>query len=174
MNNETYVGKELDLFSNARNWKNYWRKEIYPYLGSNVLDVGSGIGSNLELLWTNSSKWVCLEPDTKFLSRIENIRNKINANDSVKIIGGDLKSLEFPKESFDTIIYIDVLEHIPEDKKELLNATFYLKPGGHLIILSPAFQFLFSPFDKAVGHYRRYTKKSLKNISPSEMGHLMR
>ena len=166
MNNANYVGKELDLFSNAINWKNYWRNQIYPYLGSNILDVGSGIGSNLELLWTNSSKWVCLEPDLKFLSRINNIRNKIDAKDSVNIIGGDLNSLKFPKESFDTIIYIDVLEHILEDKKELLKATFYLKPSGHLIVLSPAFQFLYSPFDRAVGHYRRYTKKSLKNISP--------
>ena len=166
MNNDSYLGKELDLFSKAKNWKNYWKKEIDPYLGSNILDVGSGIGSNLELLWTNSSQWVCLEPDNKFLSRIENIRNKIKANDSVKIIGGNLDSLKIPKESFDTIIYIDVLEHILEDKKELLNATFYLKPGGHLIILSPAFQFLYSPFDKAVGHYRRYTKKTLENLSP--------
>lgn len=167
MNNENYKGKELDLFSNAINWKTYWRNQIYPYLGSNILDVGSGIGSNLELLWTNSSKWVCLEPDYRFLSRIDNIRNKINAKDSVNIIGGDLNSLSVPKESFDTIIYIDVLEHILEDKKELLKATFYLKPSGHLVVLSPAFQFLYSPFDKAVGHYRRYTKKSLKNISPS-------
>ncbi len=166
MNNANYVGKELDLFSNAINWKNYWRKKINPYLGSNILDVGSGIGSNLELLWTNSSRWVCLEPDHKFLSRIENIRNKINANDSVNIVGGDLNSLRVPRESFDTIIYIDVLEHILEDKKELLRATFYLKPSGHLIVLSPAFQFLYSPFDKAVGHYRRYTKKSLKSITP--------
>ena len=166
MNNANYVGKELDLFSNAINWKNYWRKKIYPYLGSNILDVGSGIGSNLELLWTNSSKWVCLEPDHKFLSRIDNIRNKIDAKDSVTIIGGDLNGLKFPEESFDTIIYIDVLEHILEDKKELLKATFYLKPSGHLIVLSPAFQFLYSPFDKAVGHYRRYTKKSLKSITP--------
>ena len=67
---------------------------------------------------------------------------------------------------FDLVICIDVLEHILEDKKELQRATFYLKPGGHLIILSPAFQFLYSPFDKAIGHYRRYTIKSLTDISP--------
>lgn len=166
MSNDNYLGKELDLFSNAKNWKNYWKKEIYPYLGFNILDVGSGIGSNLELLWKNSSEWVCLEPDPKFLSKINNVRNKINAKNSVKILNGDLNSLKVPKESFDTIIYIDVLEHILEDKKELKRATFFLKPGGHLIILSPAFQFLYSPFDKAIGHYRRYTIKSLMDISP--------
>ena len=70
---------------------------------------------------------------------------KINAKNSVKIFSGNLYSLRVPKESFDTIIYIDVLEHILEDKKELEKATSFLKPGGYLIILSPAFQFLYSP-----------------------------
>ena len=51
VNNFTYVRKELDLFSQAKNWKTYWKKSIFPYLGKDILDVGAGIGSNLELLY---------------------------------------------------------------------------------------------------------------------------
>jgi 2-polyprenyl-3-methyl-5-hydroxy-6-metoxy-1,4-benzoquinol methylase len=70
---------------------------------------------------------------------------------------------------FDTIIYIDVLEHINDDKKEMRKASELLKPNGHLIILSPAYNFLFSPFDKAIGHYRRYTSKTLRAAMPNEL-----
>ena len=63
---------------------------------------------------------------------------------------------------FDTIVYIDVLEHINNDLRETSCAYDHLTKGGHLVILSPAWPFLYSPFDRAVGHYRRYTRASLR------------
>jgi hypothetical protein len=62
---------------------------------------------------------------------------------------------------FDSIIYIDVLEHIENDAEEIGFAVAHLRPGGHLIVLSPAHQYLYSPFDAAVAHFRRYNKESL-------------
>jgi 2-polyprenyl-3-methyl-5-hydroxy-6-metoxy-1,4-benzoquinol methylase len=70
---------------------------------------------------------------------------------------------------FDSLIYIDVLEHIPDDKGEVQRALRLLNPGGHLIVLSPAHPFLFSPFDQSIGHFRRYTTKSLREIVPAEV-----
>lgn len=70
---------------------------------------------------------------------------------------------------FVTILYIDVLEHIEDDKEELKKASCHLKPGGYLIILSPSLQILYSTFDAGIGHFRRYTKKSLKSILPSSL-----
>jgi 2-polyprenyl-3-methyl-5-hydroxy-6-metoxy-1,4-benzoquinol methylase len=67
---------------------------------------------------------------------------------------------------FDAILYIDVLEHIANDAEELARAAQYLEPGGTLIVLAPAYQWLFSPFDAAIGHYRRYTRGSLGAIAP--------
>jgi hypothetical protein len=58
-----------------------------------------------------------------------------------------------------TIVYIDVLEHIEDDAAEIRTAIAHLRPAGHLIVLAPAFNWLYSPFDQAVGHYRRYDKK---------------
>ena len=62
---------------------------------------------------------------------------------------------------FDTILYIDVLEHIRDDWHELSVAAGHLAAGGCIIVLNPAWPHLYSPFDRKIGHYRRYTKKSL-------------
>jgi 2-polyprenyl-3-methyl-5-hydroxy-6-metoxy-1,4-benzoquinol methylase len=70
---------------------------------------------------------------------------------------------------FDCILYIDVLEHIENDRQELIEAKKRLKPGGRLIILAPAHQKLMSPFDKAIGHFRRYSRRSLQDIIPGGM-----
>lgn len=69
-------------------------------------------------------------------------------------------------ELFDTIIYADVLEHIEDDRGELERAARHLAPGGHIIVLSPAHQWLFTPFDTAIGHFRRYDRRSLGAVRP--------
>jgi hypothetical protein len=69
-------------------------------------------------------------------------------------------------ERFDAILYIDVLEHIEDDVAELERSAARLRPGGHIIVLSPAHQGLYSEFDKAIGHFRRYSKASLLAAAP--------
>jgi hypothetical protein len=61
------------------------------------------------------------------------------------------------------------LEHIDNDREELNQAASHLRPGGHLIVLSPAHQRLFSPFDAAIGHFRRYNRPMLRSISPPSL-----
>jgi 2-polyprenyl-3-methyl-5-hydroxy-6-metoxy-1,4-benzoquinol methylase len=70
---------------------------------------------------------------------------------------------------FDSVLYIDVLEHIHDDAAELRLAYQLLAPNGRLIILAPAHQALFSPFDQAVGHYRRYSRRTLSKLVPEGM-----
>jgi SAM-dependent methyltransferase len=72
-------------------------------------------------------------------------------------------------QQFDTIVYIDVLEHIEKDSEELSEAARHLRPGGHIIVLSPAHQRLYSPFDAAIGHFRRYNRSSLRAVSPVDL-----
>ena len=67
-------------------------------------------------------------------------------------------------QTFDTILYVDVLEHIEEDRAELVSAAAHLRQGGRVIVVSPAHQWLFSPFDEAIGHYRRYSRSSLSAL----------
>ena len=68
---------------------------------------------------------------------------------------GTLDTLD-ASQTFDCLLYIDVLEHIADDAGEVRRAAGRLEPGGSLVILCPAHQFLFSDFDHAIGHYRRY------------------
>ena len=160
-----YVGSELDLFAGVRNWKSYWSGKIRPFIRGDVLEVGAGIGSNTEFLDRSPrGRWVCLEPDENLIAQMRNNLAKTRSG-KTDIVCGTVQSLG--SEPFDTIIYIDVLEHIENDKAELEKALSILSDGGRIIVLSPAHQFLFTPFDAAIGHFRRYNTTTLRALSPS-------
>ena len=78
-----------------------------------------------------------------------------------------------PDARFDAILYVDVLEHIEDDAAELVAAARALRPGGALIVLAPAHGWLYSPFDRAIGHYRRYTRRSLARVAPAGLRRLV-
>lgn len=159
-----YEGGELRLFTAARNWKRYWAEQLAPFLVSSVLDVGAGMGETALGLARNVDRWTCLEPDPAMVavirSRIET--GELPPNCEVRL--GTLDAIQ--DETFATILYIDVLEHIEHDAAELAKAVNRLQSGGRVIVLGPAHQWLFSPFDQAIGHYRRYTLKALRALTP--------
>jgi SAM-dependent methyltransferase len=161
-----YVGSELDLFAEARNWKAYWSRRIGSFVRGDVLEVGAGIGSNTELMhrWTNG-RWVCLEPDPSMASQLE---ERLRGRERLQSYCGTLQTLG-RKQSFDTIVYVDVLEHIEDDAAEMREAAFRLRPEGRIIVLSPAHSWLFTPFDASIGHFRRYDRTSLKRASPPDL-----
>jgi G:T/U-mismatch repair DNA glycosylase len=80
-------------------------------------------------------------------------------------VSGTIGDLD-PTLRFDTILYLDVLEHIAEDRAELARASGHLTAGGNIVVLAPAHQFLFSAFDAAIGHYRRYDPAVLCALTP--------
>lgn len=162
----SYTGEELILFREALNWKRYFSSFITPYIDSKVLEAGAGLAANTSLLNDNHpTEWILLEPDKNMIALLTEKEAAHQLPSNCKIIMGTIAQLAQDKK-FNTIIYIDVLEHIEDDRKEIQMAANLLLPGGRLIILAPAFNFLFSPFDKAIGHYRRYRKGSLKKIVP--------
>jgi SAM-dependent methyltransferase len=166
MTDSTYVGRELDLFANVRNWKHYWAQQIQPSLAGDVLEVGAGIGANTPFLHSDGlGRWVCLEPDPQLAAQITSNLNQPSEHATCQIVCGALHDLD-PSQQFETIIYIDVLEHIEDDHGELNSAAAHLRAGGRIIVLSPAHQWLFTPFDAAIGHYRRYNRSMLRSISP--------
>ena len=164
MTDFTYIGSELDVFAFASNWKAYYKGLIAEYIGVNVLEVGAGIGATAQTLCDGSQdRWVCLEPDSSLAAQIS---GKIQTGDLPKcctVLTGTTSNLLGP-EKFDTILYIDVLEHIEADREEIENAFNLLSKDGHLIILSPAHQKLYTPFDAKIGHFRRYTKATLSAV----------
>jgi SAM-dependent methyltransferase len=164
-----YQGGELALFAAARNWRRYFAAHLRPYIGGRVLEVGAGCANNTAALMTPAVEgWLSLEPDAELAAAI---RARIAAGAlplSCEVQVGTTQSLA-PGQLFDTILYIDVLEHIEDDRGELRRAAAHLRPGGRLIVLAPAHQALFTPFDAAIGHYRRYGAQELICCAPAEL-----
>lgn len=167
MSNEfAYSGEELDLFAAATHWKSYWRSHIAQFVRGNVLEVGAGVGTNTRLLHDEKvRRWVCLEPDPKLAERLREAIVSLPAGARCEVVVGTLARLS-QTDRFDSILFLDVLEHIEDDKAELARAADHLEPAGTLVVLTPAHPWLFSRFDEAIGHYRRYTKATLEKVAP--------
>lgn len=164
-----YLGEELALFQHAKNWKAYFGGLIEPYIGESVLEVGAGNGATTRALINYAGRsWTCLEPDPALAALIEERIGAGELPQNVRVITEDLTTLD-GNEKFDTVIYIDVLEHIDDDDGELKRAAERLVPEGYLIVVSPAYQTLYSPFDAAIGHVRRYSRQSLSSAAPADL-----
>jgi hypothetical protein len=155
MTDFAYVGSELELFACATTWKSYVRSHLQPYLSGDILEVGAGIGSATATFNDGTPRrWVCLEPDRALAERIKpGLPPKLT---NCEIVAGTLSDLGADQQ-------------FEADGAELARAAGHLKPDGVLAILSPALPWLFTPFDKAIGHYRRYTKNSLRSIAPRDL-----
>ena len=164
-----YQGMELELFAEATKWKEYWANKLQPYIRGNVIEVGAGLGNSTKYLYkSNRAEWLCLDPAPNFA---EHLARRISAGDlpaNCEARCGILADL-LPEELADTILYIDVLEHIENDEDEMKTAALHLKPDGRVIVLSPAFNWLYSPFDKAIGHHRRYKKNDVKRLTAPDL-----
>ena len=164
-----YSGEELDVFALATRWKSYWSGRIRPYIGREVLEVGAGIGSNARVFRDlPCQRWVGLEPDASQCVRMDESRRRGEMPAGHEIRCGVSSDLP-PDDRFDTILYIDVLEHIRDDRGELLRVARHLRPGGHIVIVSPAHAFLYSEFDRKIGHHRRYNRPSLRSVVPDTL-----
>lgn len=122
-----------------------------------TLDIGGGNGEFSNYLQSIGLDTILLEPGDKgALNAIENgIHNVVNAS---------LKDANFNDSCFHFITLLDVLEHIEDDTSFLQEVFRILKPNGKLVLTVPAYPFLFSDFDKEVGHFRRYTLKKMNNL----------
>ncbi len=164
MNEFHYIGSELEIFEEARRWKAYWRARIAAFVAGDVLEVGAGIGANTTALSTlDYRSWLSLEPDSELAGHIA-----LPSGGRHRVVTGTLADLPNGRK-FDTILYLDVLEHIERDAAELASAAQRLNAGGALIVVAPAHSFLYTPFDRAIGHYRRYDKRILREVAPESL-----
>jgi SAM-dependent methyltransferase len=162
MPERTYPGSELDIFAEAVNWKGYLRTMLAGYLRGSVLEVGAGTGATTRVLCGDiHGEWVCLEPDPA-------LSGKARVPPGINWICGSLADLPLSA-LFDCVLYVDVLEHIADDSAELRRASGHLRPGGAMVVVAPAHQRLYSPFDARIGHYRRYDKATIREAGPDGM-----
>lgn len=162
-----YPGQELELFRHAENWKTYFSGKIKKHIAGNVLELGAGIGGTTPYLFhENVTGWTLAEPDMDMFLILQKQLAEQKLPSKCTVVNGTIDSVPG---NYDTILYIDVLEHIREDADELSKAAAKLNTGGRIIVLSPAFPLLYSPFDKELGHFRRYNRSQLKKITPAAL-----
>jgi hypothetical protein len=152
---DQYDGWELNFFDNAKNFRNYQWKLIKDKIKKKILEVGPGNCVFLDRYCKISKEIFLFEPSENFRIKLS---SKIENFKEVKLIK------EYDNSKYDTIIYLDVVEHIEDDQNEILSAYNRLNKDGYLIINVPAFQFLYTDYDKKIGHYRRYSKSSFKRL----------
>lgn len=153
-----YDGWELPLFDLSKNFRKYQFDLIKEFVSGNVAEIGPGNGIILKLYLDHCDKLDLFEPDKNLYSKLN---DKFSNSKKITVINDELNT---SSNIYDVILYLDVLEHIEDYEKEILKAHNALKKGGYLLINVPAFQFLYSDFDKDVGHFRRYSKKDITNL----------
>lgn len=162
-----YEGTELELFREAANWKSYFGGFLRRWISGDVIEVGAGIGgSTRHLLHEGVRSWRCVEPDQRFRDSLLEVQAQTPMNIPLFVESGTLSVVSDP--DADCILYIDVLEHIAEDREELQRACSHLRVGGRIVILAPAHQALYSPFDSMIGHHRRYGRKTIHASIPQD------
>ena len=153
-----YEGWELDFFDQAYNFRTYQFDFIKKFIRGKTAEVGPGTGQNIDYYYKETNSVYLFEPDKRLF---EQIKKKISNYPNIKFFNTEFLSTE---EKFDTIMYLDVLEHIYDDERELYKAYSQLNSGGNLIINVPAFNFLYSRYDADIGHYKRYIKSDFKKL----------
>jgi 2-polyprenyl-3-methyl-5-hydroxy-6-metoxy-1,4-benzoquinol methylase len=164
--------KTLEAISSAHRFNTWMFDTIKPFCKGHVLEVGCGIGNISKLLIKNKFKTSLSDYSDQYFDilrkefgdngKVENIYKVDLAKENFETVYPDLIN------TFDTIIAMNVVEHIYDDHLAISNCRKMLRENGHIIILVPAFQSLFNAFDKELVHFRRYTKKTLTKLFEDE------
>jgi SAM-dependent methyltransferase len=158
------------LEETLKNWDKIGKYSAWIYsqykdfIGKNVFDIGVGIGTMTNFYIARCA--FVLGADI-FDSQLELVRERFRAFNfsAQKIDLGKEDITDLAKYGFDTVIMVNVLEHIEDDLATLVKLKDILADGGRIIVFAPAIPFIFNSFDSAAGHFRRYTKKRLKELS---------
>jgi SAM-dependent methyltransferase len=150
----------LDIASDSTpNYLRWIADLCQPHLGRSVLDLGAGHGTVTQHL-TAGRQVVALDRSDACIAAMET-RFRDVAN--VRVVKGDIEELEIG-EPFDSIVMINVLEHVFDDSGVLASLRPYLRPGGRVILYVPAHNLLYTAWDRKVGHFRRYSRQVLDDV----------
>jgi 2-polyprenyl-3-methyl-5-hydroxy-6-metoxy-1,4-benzoquinol methylase len=160
----------LDAIAGADKFNEWMYKTIRPYCSGRILEIGSGIG--------NISRYFLNEKANITLSDIRPIYCDILSKEfpqAQAVITLDLTHPQFDSaynqhlSAYDTVFALNVVEHIEDDNLALRNCHKLLRPGGRVVILVPAYSWLYNRFDKELEHFRRYNRRGL-NLKISAAG----
>lgn len=154
----------LRMEDGAPNYNRWLAKTLSPHLGQRVLEVGAGIGTMTRLFAPGRDLVIALEVDAYYVERLTNLfRHWPN----VKPVLADAQKVDWDALTPlrpDTAVLSNVLEHIEDDIGVARSICRILPAGGRLVVLVPALPALYGSLDRAVGHYRRYTRQGIERV----------
>lgn len=168
-------GEILLRLNRAPRFSRWMADVIRPYSGSRVLELGAGIGNLTTHLVPRASYWAT-DINPEYLDNLERLRANRPYLRVAHVDATDAAT--FPTEqSFDTVIFLNVLEHLADDAGALRNVYAALENGGTAVVLVPCGPKLFGTLDDVLGHCRRYTEKQLIAVGQSAgftVGHVLK
>ena len=158
----------LEVIAKAGRFNKWMYDQFKHQLKGEILEIGSGIGNISQLVIEEGRSITLSDYNDEYC---ESLRKKfLQYNNVREVMRIDLLDPNFEnkyfvhKEKFDSIFLLNVIEHIEDDLIAVKNCNYLLKSGGHLILLAPAYSWLYCTFDKQLGHYRRYSLNKLKDL----------
>ncbi len=160
-----YVGKDLEAMSFAVNYHKWILDEFRPFFGKRFVEVGAGTGSFSEFLLRENLETLALIEPSEMFEHLEQNVSQIKTEAKItfhKAIFASVCRELAESDKPDSIIYVNVMEHIEDDSAELEMIYQTLAPGGRCFIFVPALMSLYGEFDRRIGHFRRYTKTEIE------------
>jgi SAM-dependent methyltransferase len=157
---DTALAGILDSLDGAENYADWICEMLDPYLKGEILEVGAGHGTLTERL-VRRGHVVASDLSPRCVAEL---RGRFDGHRGIEVVEADGASAAAGRQ-FDAIVMVNVLEHIEDDAGVLGALGERLKPGGHLLVLTPAFPELYASFDQMVGHHRRYRKGGLSALA---------
>lgn len=148
----------LEKNASASNYLGWISDLCTPHLGAECLEIGAGHGDLTELFARGRTRYVATDASDWCLDALH---TRFPKGAGVEVRALDLATFDPGEERFDSIVMVNVLEHIEDDAESLVRLREALRPGGRLVLYVPAFMLLYSKFDREIGHYRRYRKPGL-------------
>jgi 2-polyprenyl-3-methyl-5-hydroxy-6-metoxy-1,4-benzoquinol methylase len=160
-----FATDDLHTMREARRYQAHVFALFRPYIGSCVLEVGSGIGTTTRALVEIADRVVGIEPNR---SSVAHIRQTVGNHPKFELhtcLFEECDRSELLAARFDTVLCVNVLEHIEDDARALRAFAEIVEPAdGHVLIFVPAIAAAYGPLDAALGHHRRYSKRSLAKL----------
>jgi glycosyltransferase involved in cell wall biosynthesis len=155
---DTHGGEILARLNRAPKFTKWMADTIRPYMGDRVLEIGAGTGNLTTNLVPRSVYWAS-DINPEYLGRLEKLKA---TRPYLQVRATDVMAAEtYPAERFDTVVCLNVVEHVKDDVAALKNIRKTLDEHGRAIILVPNGPGLFGSLDEVLGHYRRYTREQL-------------
>jgi glycosyltransferase involved in cell wall biosynthesis len=162
---DIYVAKDkdiLDAFAQAPNFNRWMADTIRPYIGRNVLEIGAGMGNLTRQLLPGRKRYVATDIDHEHLERLSNRLSHRPRLEIAELNAANPQDHAPFQGQMDTVICLNVLEHIEDDLEALRNILSMLEEGGRAVILVPSGQSIYNSLDEELGHFRRYSEDQLR------------